>query len=253
MQPFLSHLAKDHLARHATVLWLEPLAHLALPYERVDLPLVDCTALRLHAAGARRAPDLSRELQQDLAQLLMCFPGGVHLRLEGCSLRVAGRVPRVTSLTEAVAALCAVNSRAASCLALLEPHLPEQGIYLFPWVEIADSHEFRILIRDRVALGITPYHGNRAYSAALYARRVEIEAALLTFARDLVAFAPEPDFAADVFLDAALTPRLIEINPFGPTTNTGLYTRGDFDGRLRYPAPPQQSTTDFLAKDIWRI
>lgn len=249
----LSHLAKDHLARHATALWLEPLAHLALPYERVNLPFIDWTSLRLHAEGVRRVPGLSFELQQDLAQLMMCFPGGVHIRLEGCSLRVAGRVPRVTNVNEAVAALCAVNSRVASCLALLEAHLPEQGIYLFPWVEIADSHEFRILIRDRVPLGITPYHGKRAFGADLYARRFEIETTLLNFARELAAFAPEPDFAADVFLDGALMPRLIEINPFGPTTNTGLYAHGKFDGRLLYPAPPQQSTTDFLTYDIWRI
>lgn len=237
----------EEFASLATSAWIEQLSHLMLPWERVELSPRDRDVLFDHARGARNPIGYSQELRDDLKQLLTEFPEGAHLRLEGCSLRKAERVPRILSADQALTALSQSNGRVAACQRLLAPFLAEQSLFLFQWADIPTTHEFRIFVIDKVIQGITPYHGARAFDQQIYNKLGEVEAVLFNIGAEIASLTSQPTFAADVFLDASHKPVLIELNPLGPTTGTGLFDQ-DFDGQLRYPAPQYQQP-----QDSWRI
>ncbi|ANB35821.1 hypothetical protein M2324_003925 [Rhodovulum sulfidophilum] len=246
----LRDLPGDHLARFATSRWLGPLERVCLPHHAIDLSPSDLALICAHAAGERPSGRFSGTLRDDLAAALAELPQGAHLRLEGCSLRARGQVPRLLTPEDALAALSQPNGRVAACQRLLAPCLSDQSLHLFAWADIPPWSEFRVLVAGGQLLGITQYHPDRGWPEVA-AAATRIEAALMRAAEVLIKQVPESDFAADLFLDTSFVPRLIEINPLGPNTGLGLFVARDFDGGFRYVTPSVNSTWHD-ENDCWR-
>lgn len=113
------------------------------------------------------------------------------------------------------------------------------SLFLRQWVNIAPWAEFRVFIRGRAIIGVSQYPV-QTFHPEIAAHADAIQQGIVQLFHETMHLLPLDDVVAEVYATPAptgLTMRLIELNPFLPLTDAGLFTwagGGDFDGSFRY-------------------
>ncbi|NMO17779.1 hypothetical protein HPC49_39340 [Pyxidicoccus fallax] len=192
-------------------------------------------------------PGLER-VAQALEEALAQFPAGAMVRLGSRSAKdsryALHRGLRVDGAAGALAMLTSGSERVAFDLrlALRHGYLPQ--LFVREWLHLPAWAELRCFMRGRRLVGISQYDcRGLGFSEELHANaprlRVAVEAFFETFREachledvvfDVFAVTPLPDGNAPPAI------RLLELNPFFPKTDAGLFSwehGGDFDGSFR--------------------
>lgn len=225
--------------------WPAALAALAPRAVSVRLGPAEIAAIGWHTPLFRgavampvQAPDFAAGFLDAAGAALSGFAGGVFARLGHCSWK--GSDPFGVPIRD-IGALRATITRpddriARALLRALAPPAP-LALHLVDWRTIAPEEELRVFIRGGRWIGVSQYDLTRVHPWLLR-HRDEVEAALSRFAAALAPALHLRDVVVDVALirgEGALGVELIELNPFLPETDAGLYDwrRDDFDRRLR--------------------
>lgn len=236
--------------------WPVALQALSIAQEDLALDLAEARALgsniRHFGHWFGPGPPLNLDsLALRLASALRRFPAGAFVRLGSRSgkdsdLAIAGG-QRVHDAAAALRLLTDGSERIASdlrqCIARgYAPHL-----FVREWQPIAPWSELRCFMRQRRLVGICQYDCiNLGPSPQLAALAPRVPPVIEQFFVDFRRAVHLDDVVFDVFLQTdveaprRLSPRLLEINPFGPQTDAVLFDwraaggRGDFDGGFRY-------------------
>ncbi|WNG30035.1 hypothetical protein F0U62_43010 [Cystobacter fuscus] len=207
---------------------------------------IELTRAQLHALARRNGIAASlfdavgtaplTALQAQLDRLLQQFPAGAFVRLGSRSPKDTERFVlsggRADSGAEAIALLSAGSRRMFVDYRRCMQNHWTPSIFLREWQPMSSAQEWRCFVHERQLLGITQYWHAQALDSGACAQlqRTGI-ASLLQLAAQLLQRLPLPSFVFDACLPlpSPLAARavLIEINPFGATTDAGLFDACD--------------------------
>jgi hypothetical protein len=155
---------------------------------------------------------------------------------------------RVSSAAEALSLLTSGSARVAFDLrlALRQGYTPH--LFIREWLDLPAWAELRCFMRRRRLVGVTQYNcRGLGASPELHAHTSRLRAAVDAFFALFCKACHLDDVVFDVFAVTPLpeapalpTIRLLELNPFFPQTDPGLFTwahGGDFDGSFRITPP----------------
>lgn len=250
-------------AVRATYLESWPVALRTQSLRQVSIPLSleEAGLLRQRAAaphrgwGTETVPEGLERVGEALHEALRSFPEGAFVRLGSRSAKdsryALHRGLRVFSAGGALAMLTSGSARVAFDLrlALHQGYAPH--LFVREWVDLPAWAELRCFMRDRRLVGISQYAWGLGASQELHTHAPCLERAVRRFFPVFHEACHLDDVVFDVFAvtplpagDVLPTVRLLELNPFSPKTDPGLFTwehGGDFDGAFRIvPLPPGQ-------------
>lgn len=240
-------------ALRATYLESWPAGLARLSVDSVDLPLTldEARALgsQIRGFGAAFAPPRSIEaLGRRIDGALERFPAGAFVRLGSRSGKdsFAGepRLSRVTSRQGALAMLTEGSERIAADLDLALRHRYPPHVFVREWVPIERWAELRCFVQGRRLVGVSQYDPGLGPLPELIENEAEIAACVQDLFDDARELLPLDDIVLDLFLERSsdgFTARLLELNPFSPSTGAGLFRwdlslagASDFDGSFRF-------------------
>ena len=220
--------------------WPDALLGFALPHTFISVDAEDAAIWAARAAGQATQDGFSDGFSEELASVLQDYPDGAHLKLDLCSLKQNGSVPRIRSAQEAFSLFDRPNMRVAAALGTMLRAERDVHLALQPWQDIPRWCEFRIFVRDGRVVGVSQYHHKQAYPE-IRTHLFDIQTALADFCQKLLPSLHMPHVALDVFLkrqpEGGFSVVLIELNPFVQRTDPCLFSwqqGGDFDGHLRH-------------------
>lgn len=214
--------------------------HGEVPLTQEDLALIGSATPGFIAPDRISLPrDFSTDFLDDLTSELAEYGTGAHLRLGVCSFKTSNGVSRVRDVAGARAMMLRPNIRVANfALRLLEAGR-HASLFLFPWYEIPPWAEFRVFFRGRNVVGASQMPANAVYSE-IAAEEDRIRNAIIATCYRLRPLLPADDIIADLWVEInnhEANAHLIELNPFGATTDPGLFSwrnSEDFDGTFRF-------------------
>jgi hypothetical protein len=231
--------------------WLEswPAALTALSMPHVGRPLDRREVDALIDANRDRRYDSERlwALGEWLETALAAMPGGGFVRL-------GSRSPKDTALAlltglkaidaAGALALLSVGSRRVLhdlCTCRDAGYAP--WVFVRQWLDIQPLHEFRCFIKGGEMAGVAAYHGQPLELPESFVRRLPV---LVSFCWEVASAYRRDAFVADIAFDPGghEKPLLIEVNPWGPPTDAGLFDWHEpFDGSFRWVGPDGTSRT----------
>ncbi|QRK06298.1 hypothetical protein JQX13_40335 [Archangium violaceum] len=237
-----------------------PRALHTLSLRQMSLPLTreEAEVLGRQAGAAprgwstRKTPEGLERVSRELGEALRHFPSGAFVRLGSRSAKDSQhalfRGLRVSSAAEALSLLTSGSARVAFDLrlALRQGYTP--CLFVREWLDLPAWAELRCFMRGWQLVGVTQYNcRGLGASPELHAHASRLRAAIEAFFVPFCEACHLDDVVFDVF---AVTPlpeapalpaiRLLELNPFFPQTDPGLFTwahGGDFDGSFRIVPP----------------
>lgn len=179
------------------------------------------------------------------------FPEGSFARLGSRSAKDSRQSwhhgLRVTDGLSALKMLGTDSRRIAFDLSLARRNSYTPHVFLRKWVEIPKWAEFRCFMESRKLIGISQYFlKSLGPSPEIRSFAPTIETAIRGFFDRFVGACHLDDVVFDVYChpdpihaatNSSLAVTLIELNPFGPSTDPCLFrwgVEGDFDGGFRY-------------------
>lgn len=192
------------------------------------------------ANGVQRAcfdalPDGDRTLravEAALDALFAEFPGGAFVRLGSRSAKdtplglASGGHARTGA--QALRLLSTGSRRVAHDLAWALQRQLTPWIWLREWQDIPWADEWRCFVRGGRLVGVGQYHAAQVLPPGHADRARAALPQLSHRAAQLSLALARPDFVFDIWLrDAGRTPLLIEPNPWGPSTEAGLFEGGE--------------------------
>lgn len=182
------------------------------------------------------------------------FPGGAFVRLGSRSAKdtplglASGGQARTGA--QALRLLSSGSRRVAHDLAWALRQQLTPWIWLREWQDIPWADEWRCFVRGGRLAGVGQYHAAQALPPGHADRARAALPQLSRRAAQLSRALARPDFVFDVWLrDGAQAPLLIELNPWGPSTEAGLF-EGDAgsEASLRWrPAAGKVAVEPFSA------
>jgi hypothetical protein len=237
--------------------WIEhwPAALQALTLPQRGLPLTPdevCALGRRNGVAVAAFGKPSSPIHDDHA--LLCLAARLENLLHelgagSAFVRLGSRSPKDTALAllgglqvasgeAAVAALSAGSQRVGFDLRVAWQAGVSPWVWLRAWAPIAWHDEWRCLLHEGQLVGVTQYMCRASLPRS--PQPAELAARLHQAAAELVgALAPVPALqtvVADMWLPPDRSVRLIELNPWGPATELGLFRwdHSDLDGTVRW-------------------
>ncbi|MGL5010934.1 MAG: hypothetical protein ACRC6I_13720, partial [Paracoccaceae bacterium] len=226
--------------------WYEDLADYTMPSALVPLSGPDLVALSsvdLTFRQRRGLPGLM-PLSEDLTRLidleLAALKGPAFLRTSyGMAKENPFAYAPVSTLREVEGVLRWKDTRLLRFFGERLASGDPASLFLRRWVNIAPWAEFRVFVKDRRIVGVSQYPAHTFYPE-IPVHADAIRQGIVQLFHETMHLLPLDDVIVEVYADpteAGVKVHLIELNPFLPLTDAGLFTwqrGGDFDGSFRY-------------------